>query len=98
MIQTDAAINPGNSGGPLIDAAGRVIGINSQIESQSGGNVGIGFAVPINTARDVVNQLLSTGQVQHAYLGIAGTDVNSQLASVLNLPVKEGAGQAVPER
>jgi len=91
VIQTDAAINPGNSGGPLIDAAGRVIGINSQIESQSGGNVGIGFAVPINTARDVVQQLLSTGKVQHAFLGITGTDVTSQLAGVLNLPVKDGA-------
>jgi S1-C subfamily serine protease len=91
VIQTDAAINPGNSGGPLIDAAGRVIGINSQIESQSGGNVGIGFAVPINTARDVVDQLLQTGQVQHAYLGISGADVTTQLAGVLNLPVKQGA-------
>jgi S1-C subfamily serine protease len=91
VIQTDAAINPGNSGGPLLDAAGRVIGINSQIESQSGGNVGIGFAVPINTARDVANQLLQTGQVQHAYLGISGTDVTPQLADVLNLPVKQGA-------
>jgi S1-C subfamily serine protease len=91
VIQTDAAINPGNSGGPLIDAAGRVIGINSQIESQSGGNVGIGFAVPINTARDVVQQLLATGKVQHAFLGITGADVTSQLADVLNLPVKDGA-------
>src|SRR4051812_35579559 len=91
VIQTDAAINPGNSGGPLIDAAGRVIGINSQIESQSGGNVGIGFAVPINTARDVVQQLLATGKVQHAFLGISGADVTSQLAGVLNLPVKDGA-------
>ncbi len=91
VIQTDAAINPGNSGGPLLDAAGRVIGINSQIESQSGGNVGIGFAVPINTARDVANQLLQTGKVQHAYLGIAATDVTPQLADVLNLPVKQGA-------
>jgi S1-C subfamily serine protease len=91
VIQTDAAINPGNSGGPLLDAAGRVIGINSQIESQSGGNVGIGFAVPINTARDVANQLLQTGQVEHAYLGISGTDVTPQLADVLNLPVKQGA-------
>ncbi len=91
VIQTDAAINPGNSGGPLIDAASRVIGINSQIESQSGGNVGIGFAVPINTARDVVQQLLATGEVQHAFLGITGTDVTTQLAGVLNLPVKEGA-------
>jgi len=91
VIQTDAAINPGNSGGPLIDAGGRVIGINSQIESQSGGNVGIGFAVPINTAREVVNQLLATGQVQHAYMGISGADVTPQLVSVLNLPVKQGA-------
>ncbi len=91
VIQTDAAINPGNSGGPLLDAAGRVTGINSQIESQSGGNVGIGFAVPINTARDVANQLLQTGQVQHAFLGIKGTDVTSELAGVLNLPVKQGA-------
>jgi S1-C subfamily serine protease len=91
VIQTDAAINPGNSGGPLLDAAGRVIGINSQIESQSGGNVGIGFAVPINTARDVANQLLQTGQVEHAYLGISGTDVTPQLADVLNLPVQQGA-------
>ncbi len=91
VIQTDAAINPGNSGGPLIDAAGRVIGINSQIESQSGGNVGIGFAVPIDTARDVANQILQTGKVEHAFLGIVGTDVTSQLADVLNLPVQQGA-------
>ena len=69
VIQTDAAINPGNSGGPLIDGAGQVIGINSQIASQSGGNVGIGFAVPINTAADVVPQLENGGKVQHAYLG-----------------------------
>jgi S1-C subfamily serine protease len=92
VIQTDAAINPGNSGGPLIDASGRVIGINSQIESGgSGGNVGIGFAVPINTARDVAQQILTTGTVQHAYLGIVGTDVTPQLANVLNLSVKQGA-------
>jgi S1-C subfamily serine protease len=91
VIQTDASINPGNSGGPLIDANGRVIGINSQIESQSGGNVGIGFAVPINTARDDANQILTTGSVQHAYVGISGVDLTSQLANVLNLPVKHGA-------
>ncbi len=91
VIQTDASINPGNSGGPLIDASGRVIGINSQIESQSGGNVGIGFAVPINTARDDAKQILATGSVQHAYLGISGTDLTPQLAGVLNLPVKTGA-------
>ena len=92
VIQTDAAINPGNSGGPLLDASGRVIGINSQIESPNGGgNVGIGFAVPINTVRQVTQQLLANGQVQHAFLGISGTDVTPQLADVLNLGVKQGA-------
>jgi S1-C subfamily serine protease len=92
VIQTDAAINPGNSGGPLLGADGRVIGINSQIESAGGGgNVGIGFAVPINTAREVVQQLLANGHVEHAFLGISGTDVTPQLADVLNLPVKQGA-------
>jgi S1-C subfamily serine protease len=92
VIQTDAAINPGNSGGPLLGADGRVIGINSQIESAGGGgNVGIGFAVPINTAHEVVQQLLANGTVEHAYLGISGTDVTPQLADVLNLSVKQGA-------
>jgi S1-C subfamily serine protease len=92
VIQTDAAINPGNSGGPLINASGQVIGINSQIESPGGGgNVGIGFAVPIDTVREVTQQLLSSGSVQHAYLGISGTDLTPQLADVLNLGVKQGA-------
>ena len=92
VIQTDAAINPGNSGGPLIDANGQVIGINSQIESPNGGgNVGIGFAVPINTARQVAQQLLQNGTVQHAYLGISGTDLTPEMAQVLNLPVQHGA-------
>ncbi len=92
VIQTDAAINPGNSGGPLIDANGRVIGINSQIESPNGGgNVGIGFAVPVNTVRQVAQQLLSTGKVEHAFLGISGTDLTPQLADVLNLGIKQGA-------
>jgi S1-C subfamily serine protease len=92
VLQTDAAINPGNSGGPLIDSNGRVVGINSQIESPSGGgNVGIGFAVPINTARQVAQQLLANGQVQHAFLGISGTDLTPQHANVLNIGVKQGA-------
>jgi S1-C subfamily serine protease len=92
VIQTDAAINPGNSGGPLLGADGRVIGINSQIESAGGGgNVGIGFAVPINTAHEVVQQLLANGTVEHAFLGISGTDLTPQLTDVLNLPVKQGA-------
>ncbi len=90
VIQTDAAINPGNSGGPLINADGQVIGINSQIESQSGGNVGIGFAVPIKTAADVVSQLENGGQVHQAYLGISGGDITPEIAHALNLPVTQG--------
>jgi S1-C subfamily serine protease len=69
-IQTDAAINHGNSGGPLLDDRGRVIGVNTQIESESGGNVGIGFAVPSNTVRSISRQLIASGEVEHAYLGI----------------------------
>jgi putative serine protease PepD len=90
VIQTDAAINPGNSGGPLIDGAGQVIGINSQIESQSGGNEGVGFAVPIKTAADVVSQLENGGEVHRAYLGISGGDITPEIAHALNLPVTQG--------
>jgi putative serine protease PepD len=70
-IQTDAAINPGNSGGPLLNMSGEVIGVNSQIESGSGGNDGVGFAISSNTVRSVVSQLLRSGKVVHAYLGIS---------------------------
>jgi S1-C subfamily serine protease len=90
VIQTDAAINPGNSGGPLIDGDGKVIGINSQIESQSGGNEGVGFAVPIKTASDVVSQLENGGEVHRAYLGISGGDITPEIAQALNLPVDQG--------
>ena len=92
VIQTDAAINPGNSGGPLIDSSGRVIGINSQIQTGGGGNgnVGIGFAVPINTAREVVTQIEEHGEVKHAYLGISGGSITPDLAKALKLPVEEG--------
>jgi putative serine protease PepD len=69
-IQTDAAINHGNSGGPLLDSRGRVIGVNAQIESESGGNDGVGFAIPSNTVRTIVAQLLETGTAEHAYLGV----------------------------
>jgi S1-C subfamily serine protease len=91
VIQTDAAINPGNSGGPLIDAAGNVIGINSQIQTGgSNGNVGIGFAVPIDTAREVVQQIEQHGEVKHAFLGISGGSVTPAVAKALKLPVKKG--------
>ena len=92
VIQTDASINPGNSGGPLLDGQGRVIGINSQIATGgSSGSVGIGFAVPVNTAKEVLPQLKKGGEVQRAYLGIEMGDVTDQVADDLNLPVKQGA-------
>jgi S1-C subfamily serine protease len=92
VIQTDAAINPGNSGGPLINSAGEVIGINSQIETGGGndGNVGIGFAIPINTAKEVIHELETKGSVEHAYLGITGGTISPDLAKAFNLPVKQG--------
>src|SRR3954452_7985464 len=92
VLQTDAAINPGNSGGPLLDSQGRVIGINSQIETGGSGrgNVGIGFAVPINTAKRVVPQLEQSGKVDRGFLGIDTLTIDSSL-SQLNLPVDHGA-------
>src|SRR4051794_20950818 len=92
VIQTDAAINPGNSGGPLLDAAGRVIGINSQIETggSGGGNVGIGFAIPIDTAKRLLPQLEKTGKVERGFLGIEDPlTIDSSLRD-LNLPVDHG--------
>ncbi|HET7589035.1 MAG TPA: trypsin-like peptidase domain-containing protein [Solirubrobacterales bacterium] len=92
VIQTDAAINPGNSGGPLIDVEGNVIGINSQIATGGGGdgNVGIGFAIPIDTVRAEIKQLETKGEVAHAFLGISGGTITPELAKALNLPVTEG--------
>ena len=92
VIQTDAPINPGNSGGPLIDAAGRVIGINSQIQtgSDGGGNVGIGFAVPVDTAKQIVPQLKAGGKVERGYLGVTTATIDKSLSD-LNLPVDAGA-------
>jgi S1-C subfamily serine protease len=92
VIQTDAAINPGNSGGPLINASGEVIGINSQIATGGGGNgnVGIGFAIPIDTIRAEIQQLETKGEVEHAFLGITGGTVTPELAKAVNLPVDEG--------
>ena len=89
MIQTDAAINPGNSGGPLLNSQGQVIGINSAIESPVRGNVGIGFAVPINTAKGSLNDLKTAGKLlSHPWLGISGTPVNSEVATQLGIPAE----------
>jgi S1-C subfamily serine protease len=89
-IQTDAAINEGNSGGPLIDSSGKVIGINEQIASQSGGSQGLGFAVPINTAVSSLKQLQQKGTVTYAWLGLAGQSVTPNVAQALNLPAQQG--------
>jgi putative serine protease PepD len=90
VIQTDAAINHGNSGGPLLNANGDVIGVNAQIESESGGNVGIGFAIPIDTVKDVASQLIKEGKVEHAYLGIDMVPINSDVAANFRVPVDQG--------
>jgi S1-C subfamily serine protease len=90
-IQTDAAINQGNSGGPLIDGNGRVIGINEQIASQGGGNDGLGFAVPINTAIRSLEQLKSTGKVQYAWMGVGLQTITSDIASTFNMKTQGGA-------
>jgi S1-C subfamily serine protease len=91
VLQTDAPINPGNSGGPLLNAEGEVIGINSQIETNgSDGNIGIGFAVPIDTAKQRLPALEKGGTIKGAFLGVETVPINSALSG-LNLPVKEGA-------
>jgi putative serine protease PepD len=84
-IQTDAAINHGNSGGPLLNSRGQVIGVNAQIESSSGGNEGVGFAVPSNTARTVVSQILASGKAVHAYLGVAVETIPASVAPRLDV-------------
>jgi S1-C subfamily serine protease len=92
VIQTDASINPGNSGGPLLDANGRVIGINSQIATGGGqGSVGIGFAVPVNTAKQLLPDLKAGETIERAYLGVQMQDVTKQLAEDLNLASDKGA-------
>lgn len=89
FIQTDAAINPGNSGGALVDAQGHLVGINTAIFSRSGGSLGIGFAVPVDTAREVMDALLRGG-VRRGWMGVEPRDLTAELAENLNLPVKTG--------
>ncbi len=91
FIQTDAAINPGNSGGALVDAEGRLIGINTAILSHSGGNQGVGFAIPINLARSVMDQLIKTGKVVRGYLGVSIQDLTPELAREFNVQKTSGA-------
>jgi putative serine protease PepD len=92
VIQTDAALNHGNSGGPLLNAQGQVIGVNAQIETggQSEGNVGIGFAIPINTIKDVAAELIKNGKVEHAFLGIEGKTLEPNIGRLFHLPVTSG--------
>ncbi|MHB9004633.1 MAG: S1C family serine protease, partial [Coriobacteriia bacterium] len=91
VIQTDAAINPGNSGGPLVDRAGMLIGISSAIYSESGASDGVGFAIPVNNAVSIAEQLIETGSAEHPFLGVVGRDVNPAVAEEEKLPVDEGA-------
>jgi S1-C subfamily serine protease len=92
VIQTDAALNHGNSGGPLLNTQGRVIGVNSQIQTANGsdGNIGIGFAIPINTVKNVAAQLIAKGVVEHPFVGIGARAITTRVATLFRLPVKHG--------
>jgi S1-C subfamily serine protease len=90
FIQTDAAINPGNSGGALVDAQGNLVGINTAIYSRSGGNMGIGFAIPANTAKQVMEALISNGEVKRGWIGAELRDLTPEIADTFNLPIREG--------
>ena len=90
MIQTDAAINPGNSGGPLLDSQGRLIGVNSAIFTPSGGSVGVGLAIPVDTVKRVVPELIEKGRYPHPWLGVLGYSITPEFARRLGLPVEKG--------
>ena len=90
MIQTDTAINPGNSGGPLFDTQGRMIGINTMIYSTSGSSAGVGFAIPVNTAKRIVSDIMKYGKVKRGSMNISAIQINSNLSRAIDLPVKEG--------
>jgi S1-C subfamily serine protease len=91
-IQTDAALNHGNSGGPLLNARGQVVGVNSQIQTSgsSDGNIGIGFAIPINTVRQIAAELIRTGKAEHAFIGIDAKPITARIAKLFHLPVDHG--------
>ena len=90
FIQTDAAINPGNSGGALVDVAGNLLGINTAIYSRSGGSLGIGFAIPVSTARQVMEGLIKEGRVTRGWIGVEPRDLTPEIAKTLDLSVKQG--------
>src|SRR3954462_4323630 len=93
VIQTDAPINHGNSGGPLINSRGQVVGVTAQIatgDTGTDGNIGIGFAIPINTVRTVVAQLIKKGRVEHAFIGITAKPISAEIARLFRLPAKSG--------
>jgi serine protease DegQ len=90
FIQTDAAINPGNSGGALVDSGGNLLGINTAIYSRDGGSLGIGFAIPVSTARSVMDSIIQTGQVTRGYIGADPQTITPEIAAALKLPTKEG--------
>jgi serine protease DegQ len=91
FIQTDAAINPGNSGGALVDSRGRLLGINTAIYSRSGGSMGIGFAIPVTTARQVVDSIVKQGGVVRGYIGVEPQDLTPEIAEAFQIPRREGA-------
>jgi serine protease DegQ len=90
FIQTDAAINPGNSGGALVDAQGNLLGINTAIYSRSGGSMGIGFAIPVSTARQVMEGLIRDGQVTRGWIGVEPRDLTPEIAETFSLPIRQG--------
>jgi len=99
FIQTDASINPGNSGGALVNLHGELIGINTAIFSQSGGNIGIGFAIPVNMAKSVMDQLIQHGKIQRGLLGVQVQDLTPELASAFGVSTTQGAiiAQVIPD-
>ncbi len=99
FIQTDASINPGNSGGALLNLQGQLVGINSEILSQSGGNIGIGFAIPSNLVQSVANQLIENGEVKRGMLGVVGQNLTPELAKAFDLKIEEGVviAQVMPD-